>query len=66
MWLIKSARDLEDALGLWWVDRKPGLVLLMEGADPIVQVRDLPNWWRRGFRRVCVSHANARALVPSP
>src|SRR5260221_7288152 len=39
--LIKSATDLEDHLNLWRQDRKPGLVLLMEGADPIVRVSDL-------------------------
>src|SRR5689334_3550359 len=36
--LLKSAGDLDDHLRLWQQDRKPGLVLLMEGADPIVHV----------------------------
>src|SRR5262249_39124335 len=42
--LLKSSTDLDHHLQLWQNDRKPGLVLLMEGADPIVQVRDLPRW----------------------
>jgi membrane dipeptidase len=48
--LIKSVNDLDHHLQLWQNDRKPGLVLLMEGADPIVHLRDLPGWWRRGLR----------------
>jgi membrane dipeptidase len=48
--LLKSVRDLEDHLGLWQRDGKPGLVLLMESADPIVRASDLPKWWRRGLR----------------
>lgn len=50
--LVKSACDLEDHLQMWQDDGKPGLVMLMEGADPIVQVRDLPRWWQRGLRMI--------------
>ncbi|QIN81592.1 peptidase M19 [Rubrobacter tropicus] len=50
--LIRSVNDLDHHLRLWQHDRKPGLVLLMEGADPIVRVRDLPGWWRRGLRMI--------------
>jgi membrane dipeptidase len=50
--LIKSVNDLEHHLELWQEDRKPGLVLLMEGADPIVHVRDLPRWWQLGLRLI--------------
>jgi len=50
--LIKSVNDLEHHLDLWQEDRKPGLVLLMEGADPIVHVRDLPRWWQLGLRLI--------------
>ena len=31
--LVKSATDLDHHLQLWRIDRKPGLVMLMEGAD---------------------------------
>jgi membrane dipeptidase len=50
--LIRSGRDLDHHLRLWQEDRRPGLVLLMEGADPIVRVSDLPAWWRRGLRMI--------------
>jgi membrane dipeptidase len=50
--LLKSVNDLEHHLQLWQTDRKLGLVMLMEGADPIVQVRDLSKWWQRGLRLI--------------
>ncbi len=50
--LLKSIADLEHHLQLWRDDRNPGLILLMEGADPIVHVRDLPRWWKRGLRMI--------------
>ncbi|MFI5284424.1 MAG: peptidase M19, partial [Candidatus Dormibacterales bacterium] len=50
--LLRSLVDLEDHLVLWQEDLIPGLVLLMEGADPIVDVHDLPLWWRRGLRMI--------------
>jgi membrane dipeptidase len=50
--LLRSVNDLDHHLESWRQDRKPGLVLLMEGADPILHVRDLPRWWRRGLRMV--------------
>jgi len=56
--LLKSVTDLEDHLQLWQVDRKPGLVLLMEGADPIAHVRDLPRWWQRGLRMIGLTYGD--------
>jgi membrane dipeptidase len=56
--LIKSLNDLEHHLQLWQDDRKPGLVLLMEGADPIVEVDDLPRWWRRGLRMIGLTYGD--------
>ncbi|HEX7104003.1 MAG TPA: membrane dipeptidase [Nitrolancea sp.] len=50
--LLKSVVDLDDHLRLWQHDRKPGLVLLMEGADPIVRVSDLRKWWNLGLRMI--------------
>ncbi|MDQ3792482.1 MAG: membrane dipeptidase, partial [Actinomycetota bacterium] len=50
--LLRSVDDLDHHLQLWQTDRKPGLVMLMEGADPIVHVRDLPLWWQRGLRMI--------------
>ena len=58
--LLKSVVDLDDHLQLWQHDRKPGLVMLMEGADPIVHVPDLPVWWRRGLRMIGVTFGDTK------
>jgi membrane dipeptidase len=58
--LIKSRTDLDHHLQLWQADNKPGLVLLMEGADPIVEVKDLRDWWRRGLRMIGLTFGNTR------
>jgi Zn-dependent dipeptidase, microsomal dipeptidase homolog len=58
--IVKSVADLEHHLTLWQDDRKPGLVLLMEGAEPIVSPRDLPLWWRRGLRMIGLTWADTR------
>ncbi len=58
--LIKSASDLEHHLQLWQNDSKPGLVMLMEGADPIVQVHDLPGWWERGLRMIGLTFGDTK------
>ena len=58
--LIKSVTDLDHHLALWQQDGKPGLVLLMEGADPIVEVADLPKWWRRGLRMIGLTFGNTK------
>jgi membrane dipeptidase len=58
--LLLSAADLEHHVELWRNDRRPGLVLLMEGADPIVRVGDLADWWRRGLRIVGVTFGDTR------
>ncbi|HWE62248.1 MAG TPA: membrane dipeptidase, partial [Chloroflexota bacterium] len=56
--LLTSAMDLDQHLDLWRHDRKPGLVLLMEGADPIVQIADLPAWWQRGLRMIGLTYGD--------
>jgi membrane dipeptidase len=58
--LIRSAADLEQHLTWWQADGRPGLVLLMEGADPIVQAHDLPKWWRRGLRAIGLTYGDTR------
>ncbi len=58
--LIASAADLEHHLDLWRADRRPGLVLLMEGADPIVGVDDLADWWARGVRIIGITFGDTR------
>ena len=58
--LICSRADLEHHLELWREDGLPGIVVLMEGADPIVRVADLPKWWARGVRIVGTSWGATR------
>ncbi len=58
--LLKSAVDLDHHLQLWQNDRKLGLVLLMEGADPIVSVHDLPQWWQRGLRMIGLTFGDTK------
>ncbi len=58
--LLKSVNDLDHHLRLWRADRRPGLVLLMEGADPIVHVSDLPGWWQRGLRMIGLTFGDTR------
>ena len=58
--LLKSVPDLEHHLVLWREDHKPGLVLLMEGAEPILNANELPAWWRRGLRMIGLTWADTR------
>jgi membrane dipeptidase len=58
--LLLSVSDLEHHLELWRGDGVPGLVLLMEGADPIVQASDLGEWWRRGLRIIGLTFGDTR------
>jgi membrane dipeptidase len=64
--LLKSVRDLDDHLSLWKGDRKPGLVMLMESADPIVNVRDLPRWWERGLRIIGLTYGDTAYAAGVP
>lgn len=56
--ILTSAAGLEDHLERWKVDRTPGLVLLMEGADPILRVDDLRMWWDRGLRAIGLTYGD--------
>jgi membrane dipeptidase len=60
MRLLRSRADLEHHLDLWQTDRRPGFVLLMEGADPIVRVDDLEAWWQRGVRAIALTFGDTR------
>lgn len=51
--LLETRSDLEAHLTAWDDgDRTTGLVLLMEGADPIRTPDELPWWWERGVRLI--------------
>lgn len=58
--IVKNRADLEHHLELWAEDRKPGLIVLMEGADPIKTPDDLGMWWDRGVRIVGTSWGPTR------
>ena len=58
--LLKSVNDLDHHMQLWQHDGKPGLVMLMEGADPIVHVQDLSRWWQRGLRIIGLTYGNTK------
>jgi membrane dipeptidase len=58
--IIKSKNDLEHHLKIWQSDHVTGLVVLMEGADPIVTPNDLSTWWSRGVRIVGTSWGATR------
>jgi membrane dipeptidase len=55
--LIKTKADLDNHLKLWEnpvENEQPpvGLVVLMEGAEGVRQVDELPQWWQRGVRLI--------------
>ncbi|HEX8102128.1 MAG TPA: membrane dipeptidase [Solirubrobacteraceae bacterium] len=50
--IVTGRASLEAHLERFAGDRVPGLLLLMEGADPIVEVADLDAWWARGVRMI--------------
>ncbi len=58
--LITSQVVLEDHLQRWPQDRVPGLLVLMEGADPIKSVSDLEMWWARGVRAIGLTWSRTR------
>lgn len=58
--LITSRAVLEDHLKRFTTDRVPGLLVLMEGADPIKTVSDLEMWWSRGVRAIGLTWGRTR------
>lgn len=55
--LVRNRAELDEVLASWEDgvdvrDRKQGLVLLMEGADPIIEPRQFEEWYERGVRIV--------------
>ncbi|MFN3266573.1 MAG: dipeptidase [Deinococcales bacterium] len=58
--IVKSRADLEHHLLLWQRDRKTGLVILMEGADPVRQPEELEYWFKRGVRILGTSWGRTR------
>lgn len=58
--LITSRVVLEDHLQRFPTDRVSGLLILMEGADPITAVSDLEMWYSRGVRAVGLTWGRTR------
>jgi membrane dipeptidase len=55
--LVRTAADLDAVLATWaddktLADRQQGLVILMEGADPIIEPKQFEEWYERGVRIV--------------
>jgi membrane dipeptidase len=50
--IVTGRASLDAHLTRFADDAVPGLLLLMEGADPIRAVSDLADWWRRGVRLI--------------
>jgi len=57
--LVRTERELDAVLATWKDDapdakrkRQIGLVMLMEGADPIAKPRDVERWYEHGLRIV--------------
>ncbi len=48
--LIESRAELEAHLAAWEEDRVPGLVLLMEGAEPVRRPEEVAFWSKAGVR----------------
>lgn len=56
--LIKSIQDLDMVIASWdkpLGERKQGIVILMEGADPILEPKQFEEWLERGVRIVGTS-----------
>lgn len=58
--IITSRSVLEDHLQRFTTDRIPGLLILMEGADPIKNVSDLEMWHSRGVRAIGLTWGRTR------
>lgn len=57
--LVTTKRDIEAIVGCWLSDnqqsaagRQVGIVPLMEGADPILEPKELERWYEKGLRVV--------------
>jgi membrane dipeptidase len=50
--IIRTRASLEDHLALWADDRLPGLLIAMEGAEPIESPDDLQWWFDGGVRMI--------------
>ena len=68
--IIRTRGDLDDHLMQWPEDgsdtgaeRPIGIVLLMEGADPIVEPAQAAQWWDDGLRMIGLAHYGPSAYA---
>src|SRR5690606_24680322 len=60
--IITDAASLEEHLRAWQSPRRSseplpvGVILLMEGADPIVEPQQVRAWWSQGLRVLGLAH----------
>lgn len=73
--LIRTGADLDAVLASWgegteFQDHRQGLVILMKGADPILEPRQFEEWYERGVRIVAPAWRRTRyagsASAPGP
>lgn len=63
--LVQNRRDLDAVLATWedgtaYADHRMGLIMLMEGADPILEPAQLEEWYAHGLRVVGPAWAQTR------
>ena len=58
--VILDRASLEDHLARFPIDKVPGFLIAMEGADPILRPEDVERWWDRGLRMIGLSWASTR------
>jgi membrane dipeptidase len=54
--MVRDGRELAAHLDAYKTAPLPGLILAMEGADPIVTPSRVPEWWADGLRVVGITH----------
>jgi membrane dipeptidase len=58
--IIRTKRSLDDHLARWQVDSVPGLLIAMEGAEPIEDPSDLQWWFDAGLRMASTAWGPSR------
>ena len=68
--MIRTRGELDEHLAQWPADgsetaagRPIGIILLMEGADPIVEPSQAEQWWNDGLRMVGLAHYGPSAYA---
>lgn len=56
--LIRSKKELTDHMAAWTGEGNYplGMILSMEGADPVLSLKNLERWWEQGLRAIGPAH----------